>query len=95
MKNERNFSDSSKKLADDPNYVAFNEAQNQGVFKDLPPETHVAFINGNFVGYSSDKEELFKRIFEEGLEGEIFYKKVNTPERILHFRSPHRWSEDK
>lgn len=75
---------------EDPNYIAFQQAQITGQFDNLKEGTFVAFHNGQLVGTDLDKQKLITDLAEHGLTG-IFIHEFGTPDTILHFRSPRKY----
>ena len=78
----------SEELANDPNFIAYNEAKNSGQFDELEPGTFVAFHEGKLVGTATDRDQLAESLLEKGIEGGYYYKQVNAPKTVHHVRGP-------
>ncbi len=70
-------------LANDENWLAYQEALKADQFKGLEPGAYVAFHEGKQVGIGMDRDVLFKELFEKGITG-FFYHQVGVPERVVH-----------
>ena len=75
-------------LAQDPNYVAYKEQEEQLKREHLGE--WVAFLQGELVAIEPDKESLFKKL-DLDFPGEGgFVKEIVAKERVYHMRSPRR-----
>jgi len=78
----------SEKLAEDPNFIAYLQAQASGEFDKMEAGTFVAYHGGRLVGTGMDRDKLFQKLHEKGIEG-FFFHQVGVPEQVVHLRSPH------
>ena len=70
------------KLADDPNYLAYIQAEVAGQFKDLQPGTLIAFMNGIMIATASSWEELVQQENMKNRTGAVFVEQVNMEKPI-------------
>jgi hypothetical protein len=71
---------------DDPNYKAYQEANDHGDFKDLQSGTFVAFCNGIFLGSAVTHNALETLIEEKVSGGKVFLQQVNQTEHTYRKR---------
>ncbi len=75
-------------IENDPNFIAYQEAKEEGLFDDLAPGTYVAFNNGEHVGTGKNRNELIDELYSQGVDSDIFLQQVNVPERVYHIPTP-------
>ena len=75
-----NSKEISKELLKDPNFIAYQKAEAEGLFKDLEPGTYVAFVHGLLVGTAT----TFQELDDLRISGNrLFFHQVNIPEEII------------
>jgi hypothetical protein len=78
----------SNDLLQDPNFIAFNQAEQDGVFKDLEPGTYVAFVHGALVGNAPTIEALLALEALKSQEETVLCHQVNLPKEVIDIPTP-------
>ena len=78
----------SDELANDKNWVAYQEALKTGEFEKMEPGTWVFYHQGQLAAVGKDKDDLFKGIklltnIDKKYKGGGFIHQVGVPEEIV------------
>ncbi len=78
---------------EDPSIAAYQQDLAKGLFKNLTPETYVAYLNGEKMGEGLDDKQLLEQLIEQTGQTGFLITQPNMPKRVVHLRSPHilRW----
>ena len=68
----------SNEIENDPNFIAYNKAKEEGQFDDLVPGTYVAFNKGIRVGTGRDRDKLIQELYSVGVDSNILIQQVNS-----------------
>ncbi|MBI2310832.1 hypothetical protein HYU90_03385 [Candidatus Collierbacteria bacterium] len=74
----------SKDLAEDPNYVAYQQALESGQFANLEPGTFVVFHEGQLVLTGTDRDKIFEELGKRGIGGFIHQVNISEEPIVLH-----------
>lgn len=78
--------ENTESFTNDPGWQAYKKAKSSGLLRKLEPNRWLHFKDGELTLTSLDKNQLMKRLDEEGIEGG-FLTQV-SPKRVVHIRGP-------